>query len=152
MPQNAFFPHEIAIFWSAKKRRKDTFLPPSIPFPCNFWNCNSGGICTASQLQVQLPLLYTAWSNAYSEIGPEVTLRPLATSQGYKGHSLVQSSFTQPPNTGYWCHCGNQSVTCYESHPQSSETERCTQLAKSKTINYVWEKKIDLTTTNMRVL
>ena len=30
-PQTHSF-HEIAIFWSAKKRRKDTFPPPSIPF------------------------------------------------------------------------------------------------------------------------
>ena len=37
----------------------------------------------------------------YSEIGPEVTLRPLATScaKDYKGHSLVQTSFTEPPNS-----------------------------------------------------
>ena len=27
MPQNAFFFYELAIFWSAKKRRKDTFFP-----------------------------------------------------------------------------------------------------------------------------
>ena len=35
------------------------------------------------------------------EIGPEVTLRPLATScaKDYKGHSLVQTSFTETPNT-----------------------------------------------------
>ena len=34
-------------------------------------------------------------------IGPEVTLRPLATSwaKDYKGNSLVQTSFTEPPNT-----------------------------------------------------
>jgi len=54
-----------------------------------------------SQFYVQLPLLYTVWSNAYSEIGPEVTLWPLETScaKDYKGHSLVQTSFTEPPNT-----------------------------------------------------
>ena len=36
------------------------------------------------------------WSYAYSEISPEVTLRPLATScmKDYKGRSLVQTSFT----------------------------------------------------------
>ena len=44
---------------------------------------------------------YTVWSNTYSDIGPEVTLRPLATSctKDYKGHSLVQTSFTEPPNS-----------------------------------------------------
>ena len=39
-------------------------------------------------------------SNAYSEIGPEVMLRPLATScaKDYKEHSLAQTSFTEPSN------------------------------------------------------
>ena len=43
---------------------------------------------------------HTAWSKAYSQIGLEVTLRPLTTSctKDYKGHSLVQTSFTEPPN------------------------------------------------------
>ena len=58
---------------------------------------------TASQFYVQLPLLYTVWSNTSSEIGPEVTLRPLATScsKDYNGHSLVQTSFIEPPNRVY---------------------------------------------------
>ena len=34
-------------------------LPPS-PFPCESCKRSSSGICTASQFQVQLPLLYTA--------------------------------------------------------------------------------------------
>ena len=34
-----------------------TLHDPS-PFPGNFCNCNSGGICTASQFQVQFPVLY----------------------------------------------------------------------------------------------
>ena len=33
---------------------------------------NNSGIITASQFYVQLPLLYTEWTKAYSEIGPEV--------------------------------------------------------------------------------
>ena len=31
-PKTHFF-YELAIFWSAKKRRKDTLFSPSIPFP-----------------------------------------------------------------------------------------------------------------------
>ena len=83
-----------------KNDAKTLFFHPPSPFPGNFCNCNSGGICTASQFEVQLPLLYTAWRNAYSEIGPELTLRPLATScaKHHKGHLLVQTSFTEPPN------------------------------------------------------
>ena len=75
------------------------------PFPGNFCNCDSGGICTASQLYVQLPLLYTVWSNAHTEIGPEVTLQPLVSSwvKDYKWHSLVQTSFTELPNRQNHC-------------------------------------------------
>ena len=45
-------------------------------------------------------LLRNSTFNASSEIGPEVTLRLLVTScaKDYKGHSLVQTSFTEPPN------------------------------------------------------
>ena len=44
--------------------------------------------------------LHTERSNAYSEIGLEVMLQPLTTScmKNYKGHSLMQTSFTEPPN------------------------------------------------------
>ena len=46
-----FFFYELAIFWSAKKRRNLTFFPPTLPSPFhgNFCNCNSIGICTVSQ-------------------------------------------------------------------------------------------------------
>ena len=100
MPQNAFFSWTRDLLVSPKTTLGHFVFHPPSPFPCNFCNCNSGGICTASQFWVQLKLLYTAWSNAYSETGPEVTLRPLVTSgaKDYKGHSLVQ---TEPPNTQY---------------------------------------------------
>ena len=45
-PKTHFF-HELVIFWPAKKLHKDTFTHPPSPFPGNFCNCNSGGICTA---------------------------------------------------------------------------------------------------------
>ena len=70
MPQNAFFSKNL---WSSGQPRNDAktlFFHPLSPFPGNFCNCNSAGICNASQL-------YTVWSNAYSEIGPEVTLQLL---------------------------------------------------------------------------
>ena len=88
------------IFWLAKKLCKDTFFHSPPPFPCNFCKCNNNGIFTASQFYVQLLLLYTVCSNAYSEISLEVMLPPLVTScvKDYKGHSLVQTSFTKPPN------------------------------------------------------
>ena len=97
--QKMYFFRELAIFWLSEKRCKDTFFPS--PFPCNFCKRNNYAIFTASQFYVQLPLLYTAWSNADSEIGPEVTLQPLTTSctKDYKEHSLVQTSFTEPSNS-----------------------------------------------------
>ena len=55
-----------------KNDAKTLYFHPPSPFHGNFCNCNSIGICTASQFEFQLPLLYTVWSNAYSEIGPEV--------------------------------------------------------------------------------
>ena len=73
MPQNTFFPRTRDLLVSQKMMQLKTFFfyPPS-SFPSIFCNCNSAGICTASQFQVQLPLLYTvSRSNAYSEIVPE---------------------------------------------------------------------------------
>jgi len=52
--------YKLAIFWSAEKRCKDTFLHPPSPFPCNLCNCNSDGICTAWLFWVQLLFLHTA--------------------------------------------------------------------------------------------
>ena len=100
MPLNAFFPWNFDLLVSQKKHAKILFFHPPSLFPGNFCKCNSGGICTASQFLVQFPSLYTVWSNAYSEIGLEVTLRPLVTScaKDYKGHSLVQTTFTELPN------------------------------------------------------
>ena len=95
MPQNAFFSGTRNLLVSQKMMQRHLFVHPPSPFPGNFCNCNSGGICTALQFEVQL-----SCSNAYSEIGLEVTLGPVMTScmKDYKGHSLVQSSFTELPN------------------------------------------------------
>ena len=62
-------------FRSSGKPGNDTkslFTRPASPFPCKFCKQDSSGIYFASQFYVQLPLLYTAWTNAYSEIVPEV--------------------------------------------------------------------------------
>ena len=100
MPQNIFSTN-LQSSGQPKNDAKTLFFHPPSPFPGNFCNCNSGGICTASQFEFQLPLLYTAWSNTYSEISPEVMLQPLLTSctENYKGHSLMQTSFTELPST-----------------------------------------------------
>ena len=61
------------LFGQPKSDVKTLFFHLPSPFPCNICNCNSGSICTASLFWVKLLLLYRAWTNAYSEIGPEVT-------------------------------------------------------------------------------
>ena len=62
MPRNASFPRTCDLLVSQKMMQTPFFHPLS-PFPGNFCNCSSGGICIASQFKVQLPLLYTMWSN-----------------------------------------------------------------------------------------
>ena len=78
------------------KMMQTFFFRPRSPFPGNFCNCNSGGICPASQFKVQLPLLYTVWSNAYSEISPEVTLQLLAWKITKGIHSCKTASVNCP--------------------------------------------------------
>ena len=48
------------------------------------------------------PVIHSVGFNAYSEIGQEVTLR-LFFAKDYKGHSLVRTSFTEPPNMSIYC-------------------------------------------------
>ena len=43
----------------SKEMMQTLFFHPSSPFPCDSCKSISGGICTASQVEVQLPLLYT---------------------------------------------------------------------------------------------
>ena len=81
----------------AKNDAKTLFFHAPSPFHGNF--CNSIGICTASRFKVQLPLLYTARSNAYSEIGPEVRcdLSRLLTRKITKRiHSSKPTSLNRP--------------------------------------------------------
>ena len=76
------------------------FHPPS-SFPCNFCKCISRGICTAL-------LNFHCYAQCgqmpkYSEINLKRQLQPSVTSctKNYVGHSLVQTSFTELPNTGH---------------------------------------------------
>ena len=105
MPQNAFFLQTRDLLVSQKTMQRHFFSGLHLLSLVIFATatvlafvllCNSSFV-----ILVQLPLLYTAWSNAYSEIGPEVMPRPLATScaKDYKGHTLMQTSFTELPNT-----------------------------------------------------
>ena len=55
-----------------KNEVKTLFFFSPLPFPCKFCKCNSSGIFTALQFLVLLPLIYTVWPNAYSEVSLEV--------------------------------------------------------------------------------
>ena len=98
------FLHALMIFWSARKQCKDTFFHPPSPFPCNFCKHNSSGICTASQFYVTLPLLQTMWTYTQKS-ARKWQLWPSVTSyvKDYKGHSLMQTSFTELPNSTVFC-------------------------------------------------
>ena len=85
------FVHELAISWSAEKRYEYTFFHPPSLFLGNCCNCNCVSICTAWQFWVKLHLLYTALTNACSEIGPEVTA---ATFRDFLGERL-RRAFTR---------------------------------------------------------
>ena len=103
MGKNVFFFDELAIFWRlAEKRSKDTFffsilhhLSPVILTKGLKWHFYCFAVVRSASIVIH------SVKNASSEIGPELTLRPLATScaKDYKGHSLVQTSFTELPNT-----------------------------------------------------
>ena len=92
-------PHELAIFWSAKNTAQRHFFSTLHPL---------SPVIFATATVVAFVLLRNSrfnfhchtQHNAYSGIGPEVTLRPLAVScaKDYKGYLLVQTSFTEPPN------------------------------------------------------
>ena len=112
-----------------KNNAKTLLSHPPCPFPGNFCNYNSGDICTALQFYVQLPLLYTAWSNAYSAI---VTLQPLMTScvKDYKGHSRVQTSFTERPvdsHVSNWLQWLSDQFlwTTFTTFQMSQQSEKC---------------------------
>ena len=99
MPQNAFFSTNSWSSGQPKNDAKTPFFHHLSPFHGRFCNCNSIGICTASQFYVQLLLLYTAWSNTYSEIGPEVRcnlLRLLARKITKRIHSSKPASLNHP--------------------------------------------------------
>ena len=112
MPKNAFFSTNSRFSDQPQNDAKTLFVHPPSPFHGNFCNCNSIGICTASQFYFQLPLLYIAWSNAYSEIGPEVrcNLSQLLSRKITKRiHSSKPASLNRPISVGYY-------VTSYSCH------------------------------------
>ena len=97
MPKNTFFPHEITIFWSAKKWCKDTFFPTLHALSLVIFATATAVAFVLLHNSRFNSLLYTVWTNAFSEIAPEVM--PRYSRLLVWKITLVQTSFTEPPNT-----------------------------------------------------
>ena len=98
MPQNAFFPTNSRSFGQPKNDAKTLFSTFNPLSPVIFATATVVAFVLLRSSRFNFPC-YTQ-REATSQIGPEVMLRPLATScaKDYKGHSLVQTSFSEPPN------------------------------------------------------
>ena len=112
------FFHELAIFKSVpppppppkkkeKKKRKEedakTLFPTIHPFsPVIFATATVVAFVLLSNSRFSSHGYTQREATPYSEVGPEMTLRLLATccAKDYKGHSLVQTCFTEAPNSG----------------------------------------------------
>ena len=100
VPKRIFFPMKSRSSGQQKKKKKKTrktqrhFFPTLHPlYPAFF--------ATATVVAFVLLRNSRFSFHCYAQHeGPELTLRPLATScaKDHKGHSLVQTNFTEPPN------------------------------------------------------
>ena len=100
MPPNTFFSMNSQSSGQPKKWCKDTFFHPPSPFLGNFCNCNSSGICTALNSRFNFHCYTQHEATPTRKSAWKWQLQPLMTScaKDCKGHSLMQTSFTEPPN------------------------------------------------------
>ena len=90
------------VFWSAKNQRKDTFFPPSIPFPWSFLQLQQSWHLYCVAILGSISTVIHSVKQRLLRNRPGSALRPLATScaKDYKAHSLGQTSFAESPNSG----------------------------------------------------
>ena len=85
LPKKVFSTHSyLLVSWQMMQRHLLSILP------CNSCKCNSSGICITFKFyfyEIQLSLLYTVWTNAYSESG--------------SNHERLQRAFTRA-NQLWW--------------------------------------------------
>ena len=95
--QNTRFPQTCDLLVS-QKMMQTLFSPPSIPLPRSFLQLQHWQHLHCFTI---LGSTSTVIHSVKQQISPEVMLRSLATScvKDYKGHSLLQTSFTEPPNS-----------------------------------------------------
>ena len=85
-----FFFHELAIFWLAPKLHKDTFFPTLHPLSL---------IIFATAVVVAFVLLRNSGFNFHCYTQCEAMPTWKSCAKVYKGHSLMQTSFTELPNS-----------------------------------------------------
>ena len=107
MPQNAFFLWICDLLVSQKTTQRHFFFPPAIPFP-RFVFFQLQQYCHLYCFAI-LSLLYTVWSNAYSEIGPEVRC-DLSRLLVWKITKRIHSSKPALLNRPLGCHKRNFSM------------------------------------------
>ena len=104
LEQKNYFFHELAIFWLVEKRRKDTF--PTILrhlSPVIFANATVMAFLLLRSSRLNFHCYTQREPTPTQKSARKWQLRPVATSyaEDYEGHSLLQTSFAEPPNSRY---------------------------------------------------
>ena len=95
--QKTYFFHELAICWLAEKRCNDTFFHSPSPFPCNFCKRNKNGIFYCFAIPRSTSIVIHSVKQRLLRNGPGIDAA-ISCAKDYKGHSLVQTSFTELPS------------------------------------------------------
>ena len=114
MPQYTFFPTNLQSSGQPKNDAKTLFSPPSVLYPRLFLQLQQWWHLYWFAVLGSTSIVIHSVKQRLLEIGPKVTLRPLATScaKDYKGPSL-QTSFTEPPNSAGLNWIGRRSCFCF---------------------------------------
>ena len=92
--------HDLAIFWSAEKRCKHTFFHPPLLFPVTFATATVVAFVLLGNSRFDFHCYTQREPTPTQKSARKWQLRPFATSRvkDYERYSLVQSSFTEPPD------------------------------------------------------
>ena len=120
MPQIAIFPQTRDLLISQKMTTKTLFFHSPSPFPSNFRNCNSGGICTASQFNFHCYTQHEATPTQKSVRKWHCDLLQHLAQKITKGtHLCKPASLNCPINTILKLH---QNLSCHEISPHMSQS------------------------------
>ena len=160
MPQNAsFFSMNSWSSGQPKNAANTLFFHPPSPFHGNFCNCNSIMAFALLHNSGFNFHCYTAWSNAYSEIGPEVTLRLFAQKITNGIHSCKPASLNRPMREYALKVDSGRKIPCRtrESNPRQYSTRMFGPTFYQLSYNWVrvmlgWVRVYQLTQNYERVL